>query len=266
MRTIRFRVSPAPSTALPFGVRSCGHYVLTQEHAIDRTAERPFVQLYWGISGAVTFGFASGDCVLHAGEVIVYAKDSRHLVTAQAGGGSYRWATFDGPLADPIMAAFGLVPPWPRQAGPAPTALFEELDRLLAHPGVVAERQATAVGWSLMAAAAAATPDEDPLIAQVQERLLQGLADPELSIEAIADQLQIDRSVLTRRFTAAEGLAPKPYLQSLRLNRAMSLLAASDDPIQRIALDCGFTTGNYFARVFKAATGETPETFRRNVR
>ncbi len=262
----RFRASPTSRSALPFGVRSCGHYVLTGERVIDRTAERPFVQLYWGISGAVTFGFTSSECVMRAGGVVVYPKDSRHVVTVQAGGGAYRWATFDGPLADPIVAAFGLVGPWPRQAGPAPTALFEELDRLLANPGLVAERQAAAVGWSLMAAAAAATPDEDPLISQVQEWLINGLADPELSIEAIADRMHIDRSVLTRRFTAAEGLAPKPYLQSLRLNRAMSLLAASDDSVQRIALACGFTNGNYFARVFKAATGETPEEFRRHVR
>jgi len=262
----RFRPSPTPRSALPFGVRSCGHYVLANERAIDRTDKRPFVQLYWGIAGAVTFGFPTGDSILRAGSVVVYPMGSRHVVSAQVGGGEYRWATFDGPLADHIVKAFGLVPPWPRQAGPTPIALFEELDRLLANPGLMAERQAAAVGWSLLSAAAAATPDEDPLVAQVQNLLLHGMGDPELGIESIADRLQLDRSVLTRRFTAAEGLAPKQYLQSLRLNRAMSLLAASDDSVQRIATACGFTTGNYFARVFKAATGETPEQFRRHVR
>lgn len=262
----RFRPSPAPRSALPFGVRSCGHYALPHERMVDRTAKRPFVQLYWGISGAVTFQFPHGECVLRTGGVIVYPLGSRHMVTVQAGGGDYRWATFDGPLADPIVRAFGLVPPWPRSAGPAPIALFEELNRLLALPGLMAERQAAAVGWSLLSAAAATTPDEDPLVAQVHDLLLNGLADPELGIESIADRLRFDRSVLTRRFTAAEGLSPKQYLQSLRLNRAMSLLAASDDPVQRIATACGFTTGNYFARVFKSATGETPEEFRRHRR
>lgn len=262
----RFRPSPFPRCALPFGVRSCGHYALANERIIDRTGKRAFVQLYWGISGAVTFDSPHGECTLGEGGVMVYPLGSRHVVTVQPGGGDYRWVTFDGPLADQTVRSFGLVPPWPRSAGPAPIALFEELDRLLSFPGLMAERQAAAVGWSLLSAAAAAKPDEDPLVARVQELLLNGLADPELSIDSIADRLRLDRSVLTRRFTAAEGLAPKQYLQSLRLNRAMTLLAASTDPVQRIAAACGFTTGNYFARVFKAATGETPEEFRRHVR
>lgn len=261
-----FRPSPSPRCALPFGVRSTGHFTFTGRKEVDRTGERAFLQLYWGITGTTTFVHAAGTCTVHAGDVFVYPTGSRHVVTAEDGGGDYRWVTLDGGLADQTVAAFGLVAPWPRRAGPAPVALFEELDRLLRDPGLVAERQATGVAWSLLAAASAANPGSDPVMAQVQERLLAGLADPNVGIETIADQMGLDRSVLTRRFTAAEGLSPKQYLQSLRLNRAMSLLAASDEPVQRIALACGFTTGNYFARVFKSATGETPEEFRRHVR
>ena len=261
-----FRPSPSPRIPVPFGLRSCGHFTYAGPRAIDRTGARPFVQLYWGISGVATFGFPTGDIALHAGEVVVYPLNSHHQVTAGEHGCAYRWATFDGPLANDIVSQFGLVPPWPRRAGPAPLGLFQELHRLLADPGLVAERQATAVGWALLSAAAATVSGDDPVVAQVQELLVAGLADPDLAIEGIAEQLGTDRSVLTRRFTIAEGMPPKQYLQSLRLNRAMSLLAASDQPVQEVATACGFATGNYFARVFKAATGETPETFRNHIR
>ena len=264
---VRFRPSQSPRLALPFGVRSCGRYVFSAARVVDRTQERPFVQLYWGVQGHVSFGFPSGEVVMGPDEVVVYPWGSRHLVTAQEAGTEYRWATFDGPLAEDSVRAFGLVPPWPRLAGPAPTALFDELDRRLADPGMVAERQASAVGWALLSAASAArTAAADPLVQRMQDALLVGLADPATGIETLARRLGTDRSMLTRRFTAAVGLSPKQWLQALRLNRAMSLLAASDDPIQEIAVTCGFSNGNYFARMFKEATGETPEAFRRHAR
>jgi AraC-like DNA-binding protein len=266
MRTTIFRPSPAPRIALPFGVRSCGHYEFPTPRTVDRTGERPFVQLYWGVHGTTGFGFPDGEIELHPGDVVVYPLNSRHQVTVREAGSSYRWATFDGPLADQAVRAFGLVPPWPRRAGPVPSALFEELARLLSEPGLVSERQAAAVGWALLSAAAAPPAGDDQLVNQAQEALLAGMADPHLGIEVIADRLGIDRSVLSRRFAASVGLSPKQYLQSLRLNRAMTLLAASDRQVGEVANACGFASGNYFARVFKAATGETPEEFRHHVR
>ena len=266
MRTTIFRPSPSPRVALPFGVRSCGHYAFETPRTVDRTGERPFVQLYWGVRGTIDFGFPDGEISLHPGEVAVYPVNSRHQVTVREADSAYRWVTFDGALADQAVAAFGLVPPWPRRAGPVPDALFDELARLLGEPGLVSERQAAAVGWALLSAAAAPPTGDDQLVNQVQEALLAGMADQHLGIEAIADRLGVDRSVLTRRFTASAGLSPKQYLQSLRLNRAMTLLAASDQQVGEIATACGFATGNYFARVFKAATGETPEQFRHHVR
>lgn len=266
-RPSRFRPSQAPRLALPFGVRSWGCFSFEAPVAVDRTGARPFVQLYWGIAGRSSFGFPDGEVVLHPGEVVVYPRGSCHVVSALEAGSEYRWATFDGPLADECVRAFGLVPPWPRKAGPAPLALFDELDRLLADPGPVAERQASAVGWALLSAASATQASgDDPVVEQVQEALVAGLADPGLGIETVADDLGLDRSVLSRRFAAAVGLSPKQWLHSLRLNRAMGLLAASDQPVQEVAAACGFATGNYFARVFKSATGETPEQFRRHIR
>lgn len=265
-RSVRIRSSPGPRSALPLAVRSCGHYAFDSGRIIDQIEGRPFAQLYWGVAGAAVFGFSDGEVVLQAGEVVVYPCGSRHLIRAADSGCEYRWVTFDGPLADAIINGFGLVPPWPRRAGDVPSALFAELERLIAHPGVVAERQAAGVGWALLTAAGTSTGGEDALVRQVQEALLAGMTDPGFAVEGLAARFSIDRSVLSRRFTAAVGLAPKPYLQSLRLGRAMTLLGSSDAQIRDVALACGFSSGNYFARVFKAETGETPEQFRRQVR
>ncbi len=265
-RWSRFRPSPKPSLALPFGLRSLGRYRYSEPGRIEEIRPRGFVQLYWGLSGRTGFATDDGEVILGAGDIFVYPDDAWHRLLALEAGTAYWWFTVDGPLANASVAAFGLRPPWPKQAGPPPERLFQRLATLIIDPGQTAERAAAALAWELLSNAAAgglSANNEDLVVERLRRVLIERAGDPELSVSRLAGELGEDRSVLSRRFTRLVGVAPKPFLQSIRLSRAMSLLHTTEAPISAIAHDCGFADPGYFARAFRERTGLTPERFRR---
>lgn len=260
-----FRPAPRPTQVLPLGARSAGCFAFAAPRVVDDLPARGFVQLYWCAAGAVRFLLDDGEVRLAPGEVFAYRPDQPHRVATVADATAYWWFTCDGPLAQAVVEAFGLVPPWPRRAGPPPEALLRRLGAVIADPLPAAERSGAALAWELLSAAASggqAAPVADGAVERLRRSLIDRAADPALSVARLAGSMGVERSVLTRRFTRALGVAPKPYLQSLRLGRAMALLHATAEPVAAVAHACGFADPAYFARAFRAHTGLSPEAFR----
>jgi AraC family transcriptional regulator len=87
----------------------------------------------------------------------------------------------------------------------------------------------------------------------------------------LGDRLDIDRLVqvsgssrahFVRIFTRAVGLPPSSYVIGRRIQLAQRLLIATDATIVEIAASCGFVDGNYFAKVFRRETGQSPTAYR----
>ncbi len=58
-------------------------------------------------------------------------------------------------------------------------------------------------------------------------------------------------------------MTPMQYLLSLRIEEACSRLAGNIRVnVLDIAMDCGFSSSQYFANCFKKATGSTPSEYR----
>ncbi|MFD0673258.1 helix-turn-helix domain-containing protein [Cohnella sp. GCM10027633] len=66
----------------------------------------------------------------------------------------------------------------------------------------------------------------------------------------------------TREFQAAYRIKPSQYVKQRRVERAKSLLAATDWTLDRIAAECGFENGYYLSRVFSQAVGMSPSRYR----
>ncbi len=265
-RWSQFRTTAKPSLALPIGLRSLGRYQYTEAGSIEEIRPRGFVQLYWGLTGRTGFATDDGEVVIGPGDIFVYPSNAWHRLRALDRGTAYWWFTVDGTLADVTVEAFGLRPPWPKPAGPPPVRLFQRLAALIVDPSQTAERAAAALAWELLSNAAAggqSATGEDLVVERLRRLLIERASDPELSVARLAGELQEDRSVLSRRFTRLVGVAPKPFLQSIRLGRAMSLLHTTEAPVAEIARDCGFADPGYFARAFRERTGLTPERFRK---
>lgn len=80
----------------------------------------------------------------------------------------------------------------------------------------------------------------------------------------IADAIGVPRYRLDRLFAAVLGHSVGEEIRNRRLIRVKRRLKETDDPIGRIASECGFCGAAHLTNFFKAATGMPPKEFRRD--
>lgn len=85
--------------------------------------------------------------------------------------------------------------------------------------------------------------------------------DTKLSLDAIASVINCDRYQLCRLFKAVTGNTVVNYINFVRLIHATRLLSGTQN-ISEVAFSCGFSSSQYFNKVFKKQFGCTPKEFR----
>ncbi len=83
--------------------------------------------------------------------------------------------------------------------------------------------------------------------------------DQEISLEVLAQTVNISPSHLRRLFKQATGMAPHQYLTSLRVNRAKELLLTRSFSVNEVAAEVGFADQSHLHRHFKRVFGVTPK-------
>jgi len=83
-----------------------------------------------------------------------------------------------------------------------------------------------------------------------------------ISIDMLADELEVSRSYLTTRFKAETGFTISKYIVNMRMTRAKTLLASTDQPINDIAISIGYQDVFYFSKTFKKNIGISPTEYR----
>jgi AraC family transcriptional regulator len=99
------------------------------------------------------------------------------------------------------------------------------------------------------------------LIDYIEEHL-----DGNLSLEALAAQIDVHQLRFAKAFKVAIGKPPHQYVLSRRLERAKDLLKNTGVPIANIALDCGFCSQSHLSTWFARAFGKSPSIFRHEFR
>lgn len=82
------------------------------------------------------------------------------------------------------------------------------------------------------------------------------------TVERLAQQIAVSRSVLADRFTQAIGLPPMKYLVQWRLRIAADLVRNTDTGIAEIAGRVGYESEAAFSRAFKRQYGASPASWR----
>ncbi|WP_180272615.1 AraC family transcriptional regulator [Konateibacter massiliensis] len=82
------------------------------------------------------------------------------------------------------------------------------------------------------------------------------------TIDDIANEININSSYLSRKFSAAEGMGIAQYAQKKRIEAAANMLKFSDESILTISNYLCFATQSHFGRVFKEHMGVTPRVYR----
>lgn len=91
----------------------------------------------------------------------------------------------------------------------------------------------------------------------------QHFHEENLSVVQIAEHLHFSPAYLNVLFKQEMKITIKQYLSNYRLERAKKLLERDFDKITEIAEKCGYANANYFAKVFREATGMTPAEYRK---
>lgn len=86
--------------------------------------------------------------------------------------------------------------------------------------------------------------------------------DRNLSLNSIADWVNMSPSYFSRLFKQTTGENLSHYINKVRLDKAKNLIENSNMKIADISEEVGFESPAYFATYFKKATGHTPQTWR----
>lgn len=99
----------------------------------------------------------------------------------------------------------------------------------------------------------------DCSIERIIETIHNNIADENLSVTGIADQMRITSSYLSRFFKLKMGMGVLDYIHQYRIERAKEMLASSEKvKIKEVATTTGFYNISTFIRVFKKIEGMTP--------
>jgi transcriptional regulator GlxA family with amidase domain len=106
--------------------------------------------------------------------------------------------------------------------------------------------------------------DDEPL-AGLLGWMLQHVGD-DLSVEQLARRAGTSPRTFARRFRAVTGTTPHQWILSQRVLLAQRLLETSDEPVERIAVRCGFGSAAGLRQQFSRAVSASPQAYRRTFR
>ena len=107
-------------------------------------------------------------------------------------------------------------------------------------------------------------PDDDPLAAVVDWAVAN--LDHELTIEVLSARAAMSPRTFARRFRAATGTTPLQWVLRQRVLLAQRLLETTDDSVERIAQEVGFSSATVLRDHFGRQLHTTPQAYRRTFR
>lgn len=84
----------------------------------------------------------------------------------------------------------------------------------------------------------------------------------DISINDFAEEVHLSSSFFRHLYKEFFNISPQSDLINARIQYAKYLLKTTDDPINKIAEDCGYTNHEHFMRQFKNKVGMTPSEYR----
>lgn len=96
------------------------------------------------------------------------------------------------------------------------------------------------------------------------KQFISSYLNENISLKAIAKNLNVNPSYLSRAFKQREGISITEYIHSERIKEAQRLLLDKDYKISTIAFTLGFGSIQHFNRIFKKLQGCSPKDYRKS--
>jgi AraC-like DNA-binding protein len=95
-------------------------------------------------------------------------------------------------------------------------------------------------------------------------KLMQDSPQNDWTLESLASEVGMSRSVFFNQFKKLVHETPLNYLTNWRMRHAQKLLMMDKSNISEIAANVGYQSEAAFNRIFKSKTGQTPAVYRRS--
>ena len=108
----------------------------------------------------------------------------------------------------------------------------------------------------------------DPRLAMVREDISSYISShfmEELSMKNVARAMNYSDAYFCKLFKQCFQVNFSTYLNEFRIRKAQSMLENPRVNIKNVGWACGYSDPNYFSRVFKRITGQTPSEYRLSV-
>ncbi len=103
---------------------------------------------------------------------------------------------------------------------------------------------------------------EEVFLQKIQEIILKNLDQSDWSSNDLPAALGTSRTQLHLKIKALTGISTANYINKIRLQEASKLLRTTDLTIAEVAYRVGYSTPQYFARLFSKEFGQSPRAFR----
>jgi len=264
-----FSVTRRQYARIPLILRSVG--IDHEQDPILRPKGFPVWQVFFGISGEGEYYADGARFVLRPGQIAILPPHASHGYRSTGGTWLLHYIGFDGLLCQRIMAVLGL----------SETGVYEPADfrGLLAHLRIL-EQMATSLDadsvrrssalYALLldlSAGLRRLPDSRAAVSEgLEKEMILYLEDhfqEDISLDMLSAQFRRTPEYLCGIFKAATGETISHYLRHIRVHRAkLMLMEQPDASLREISEACGFHSLSYFGKVFREATGFTPQGYR----
>lgn len=102
---------------------------------------------------------------------------------------------------------------------------------------------------------------DEAFLQQLSDIVSLRIPDMDFSVDDLAGQMHMSRSVLFERTKEACGMTPNNFIKEMRLRKAASLLVEQKYKVNEICYMVGFNTPSYFAKCFLKQFGVLPKDF-----
>lgn len=103
---------------------------------------------------------------------------------------------------------------------------------------------------------------DDEFIQEVLRKVEENIQNSAFKIDDLVDTMGMSRPVFYRKLKSLMGVSPVDFVKAMRIKRAVQLLEQGEYTVAEIGYMSGFTTPQYFSRVFKEVKGCTPKEYR----
>ncbi|MBN8826111.1 MULTISPECIES: ATP-binding protein [unclassified Spirosoma] len=102
---------------------------------------------------------------------------------------------------------------------------------------------------------------EQKFLDRLSEEVFKHIDDPDFSVEALAEAVNLSRVQLHRKLKALTNTTATNFIRDIRLAQAATLLATQTDSVTQVAYAVGFDNLSYFAKVFQEKYGVLPSQY-----